>query len=199
MTNIQFVDAHAPEWSAQAQSLTSDYFTWMNSEIVRACQFSISDIVGMPLDEYVVAASDAICPKNSPQSVFYLLTVGKVAVGMGGLRQLPDGNGEIVRIYVDPTCRNKGYGASIIKHLISESRRLAYHRLCLDTGIFMKSAHRLYEAFGFIDCAAYSGAEPPVVLHPYWRFMQLAENTAGVTDTPCTNNQYDRVDFGFNE
>lgn len=173
MTNIQFVDAHAPEWSAQAQSLTLDYFTWMNLEIIRACQFSIPDIVGMPLDEYVVAAADAICPKNSPQSAFFLLSVDGVAVGMGGFRRLPFGQAEIVRIYVDPASRGKGYGAMLMAHLISETKQLGYEFLYLDTGVFMKSAHQLYESFGFVDCDAYAGAEPPAQLHPYWRFMVL--------------------------
>lgn len=171
MANTQFVDAHSPEWGAQAQSLTMDYFRWMNLEIIRTCQFSIPDIVGMPLDDYVVAAAGAICPKNSQQSAFYLLVVDSNAVGMGGLRQLPDGNGEIVRIYVDPGFRSKGYGAMIIQHLISEAKRFSYNQLFLDTGAFMKSAHRLYESFGFVDCASYAGAEPPAALHPYWRFM----------------------------
>jgi GNAT superfamily N-acetyltransferase len=173
MTIPYFVDAHAPQWVAHAKSLTMDYFRWMNQEIIKACQFSISDIVGMPLDDYVISAADTICPNNTSESAFYLLTVSDVPVGMGGLRKLPDGNGEIVRIYVDPACRGKGYGTLIMRHLISEARRLEYQQLYLDTGDFMKSAHRLYESLGFVDCDAYAGAEPPVELHPYWRFMSL--------------------------
>ena len=173
MTTLVFVDAHATDWVDQAKSLTMDYFQWMNREIIQACQFSIPDIVDMPLDAYVEAAAAAICPKNTPNSAFYLLTVSGRTVGMGGLRQLPDGNGEIVRIYVDPDCRGNGYGSMIMRHLVSEAQRFAYQRLYLDTGCFMKSAHYLYQACGFVDCPAYAGAEPPAELHPYWRFMKL--------------------------
>ncbi len=173
MTTPIFVNAHSSEWVQHAKSLTKSYFEWMNREVMKTCPFSIPDIVGMPLDTYIDHAASIICPNDVAHGAFYLLTHGGIAVGMGGLRKLPDGNGEIVRIYVDPACRGKGYGTLIMRHLIFEARRLEYQQLNLDTGDFMKSAHRLYESLGFVDCDAYAGAEPPVELHPYWRFMSL--------------------------
>jgi hypothetical protein len=35
----------------------------------------------------------------------------------------------------------------------------------------MASAHRLYEAAGFADCAPYPETEVPPALRPRWRFM----------------------------
>jgi len=169
----QFVNAHSPEWVSHARSLTKSYFEWMNREIIKTCNFSIPDIVGMPLDAYVEHASSIICPNDVTHGAYYLLVLDGIAIGMGGLRQLPDGNGEIVRVYVEPMCRGKGYGAMLMEHLVSEARRIGYRKVCLDTGDFMKSAHRLYESFGFVDCQAYAGAEPPAALHPHWRFMVL--------------------------
>ncbi len=173
MTIPIFVNAHSSEWVQHAKSLTKSYFEWMNREIMKACPFSIPDIVGMPLDAYIEYAASIICPNDVVHGAYYLLTVDGVAVGMGGLRQLPDGHGEIVRIYVDPKHRAKGLGSMLMHRLVTEAKELGYRRLYLDTGVFMKSAHRLYESCGFVDCDPYPGAEPPVAIHPYWRFMRL--------------------------
>lgn len=41
-----------------------------------------------------------------------------------------------------------------------------------DSGPFMTSAHRLYQAEGFRDCEAYEGAEVPEHLRHNRRFME---------------------------
>lgn len=179
MTRPQFVDAHSPQWADQARSLTVAYFQWMNQQITEACAFSIEDIVGMPLLNYVDSAWSTICPNDSARGKFYLLVAGSAAVAMGGIRRLPDGSAEIVRIYTEPGHRGKGYGAIILTRLISDAKQLGFQTLKLDTGNFMKAAHALYESFGFRDCAPYAGAEPPPELLPYWRYMErsLTEDT----------------------
>lgn len=48
---------------------------------------------------------------------------------------------------------------------------VGYREVILDTGPFMTSAHRLYEAAGFLDIPAYAEAEVPQALHHDWRFM----------------------------
>ena len=174
MTQLLFVDAHAPEWSDKARALTVEYFQWMNQQIVQTCHFSIEDIVGMPLLNYVDTACDTICPKDPTRSRFYLLVVGADALAMGGIRSLPDGSAEIVRVFTHPLSRGRGYGAAILSRLITDAKQLGYQTLKLDTGNFMNSAHALYESFGFKDCAPYDGAEPPLALMPYWRFMECS-------------------------
>lgn len=171
-STLIFADAHDKAWSVQAHCLTMAYFEWMNREIKASCSFSIQDIVGMPLAEYVAHAVDTICPDDSSSARFYLLIVNGAAVAMGGIRRLPDGNAEVVRIYTAPQHRGHGYGTLVLKKLMSDAVELGYETIKLDTGLFMKSAHRLYESLGFHDCEAYVGAEPPPELLPYWRFME---------------------------
>lgn len=169
---LKFVNAHDSAWEVQAHCLTMAYFEWMNQEIKAACPFSIEDIVGMPLADYVAQALDTICPNDALSARFYLLVVDEVAVAMGGIRRLPDGSAEIVRIYTDPEHRGHGYGRHVLNKLMADAVSLGYKTLKLDTGLFMKSAHRLYESLGFQDCEAYVGAEPPPELRPFWRFME---------------------------
>ena len=42
----------------------------------------------------------------------------------------------------------------------------------LDTGVFMLSAQKIYEAAGFVRRGPYPGAEPPEFLQPYWIYME---------------------------
>lgn len=60
-----------------------------------------------------------------------------------------------------------------IFYLVKVDGELAgYESVCLDTALFMKSAHRLYEANGFSDCSAYEGVEVPSEFHGRWRFIE---------------------------
>lgn len=169
---MKFVNAHDKAWECRAHCLTMAYFEWMNQEIKAACPFSIEDIVGMPLGEYVAHAVHTICPDDTSSARFYLLVADGAAVAMGGIRRLPNGDAEVVRIYTDPNYRGHGYGTLVLNKLIADAGSLGYKTLKLDTGLFMKSAHKLYESLGFSDCEPYEGAEPPSELLPYWRFME---------------------------
>jgi len=173
MTTLKFVDAHRPEWSETAFSMTQEYFYWMNDQIQSTCGFSISEVVGMPLDQYIVSAADSICPKDQPHAKFYLLVAEETPVSMGGFRLLPCGDAEVVRIYTKPNHRGRGYGKMMLKRLIADTRLREFKTLKLDTGVFMKDAQSLYASLGFKECAVYDGAEPPARLFPYWHFMAL--------------------------
>ena len=93
---------------------------------------------------------------------------------MGGLRTLPDGVPEIVRIYTRPQHRGKGLGARMVSQLVAEAEQRGNAVVRLDTGVFMLSAQKIYEAAGFVRRGPYPGAEPPEFLQPYWIYMERA-------------------------
>jgi len=142
MNAINFENAHHPKWSPIATSMTRDYFYWMNGEIHKTCHFSIQDIVGMSLDQYIETATNIICPQDQPEAKFYLLIIDNQAVAMGGIRSLKCGDAEIVRIYARPEHRGKGYGNMMMQKLIHDARLAGFNKVKLDTGIFMKSAQK---------------------------------------------------------
>ncbi|WP_353432982.1 GNAT family N-acetyltransferase [Polynucleobacter sp. MWH-UH23A] len=153
--------------------MTKDYFLWMDKQILDVCNFSIEDVVGIPLDEYIQLSMNKIVPKNEIRSVYRLLIEGDQAVAMGGLRKLPNGHGEIVRLYTKPSSRGKGFGRAMLEKIIDEARDFHFPVLNLDTGIFMRDAQSLYISNGFQFCDPYDGAEPPPRLLPYWLYMKL--------------------------
>jgi GNAT superfamily N-acetyltransferase len=93
---------------------------------------------------------------------------------MGGLRRLGPGLAEIKRIYVRPNLRGHRLGEQLLRRLLDDARTFGYDHVYLDTGPFMKSAHRIYENAGFVDRGPYEGVEVPVEFHHLWRFMELS-------------------------
>ena len=153
-------------------TLNIEYVGWVFREIERTFGTSMTDITGLPLSEYVDRNLPKVFGDSPTQNVFYLLQVGDDIAGMGGLRFLRPGVAEIKRLYVRPAFRGRNLGNQALHRLLSDARRFGYERVCLDTGNFMDAAHRLYEAHGFRDCAAYEGVEVPVAFHEGWRFME---------------------------
>ncbi|MCP9882442.1 GNAT family N-acetyltransferase [Cyanobium sp. Alchichica 3B3-8F6] len=165
-------DFDKPEHRHIVLVLTSDYFAWMNGEIQQAMGCSIPELVGMELEPYIDSVMVSVCRSTPPESVFYFATIHGRSVGMGGLRRLPDGSAEVVRIYTRPEYRGCGIGTMVLQQLISEARRFGYAMLKLDTGVFMKAAQSIYKAAGFVEIEPYQGAEPPATVHAIWLFMQ---------------------------
>jgi carbonic anhydrase len=170
---LRFVSIHegGQRSLVEVRRLTGDYFRWMDGEISRVCGLSIPDMVGMDMTEYVGMTMDGMCAVRPPEGLFLIVEDGAEAVGMGGLRRLPDGAAEIVRIYTDPAHRGRGIGARTVAMLVERARAFGYRRVKLDTGTFMTSAQRIYSAAGFTPIDPYEGAEPPAVLHPHWLYM----------------------------
>lgn len=153
--------------------LNRDYFTWMDGELLRATGKALPEIVGMDVESYVqrtVQHARSLTPDRG--RLYFLRSPDGAVAAMGGLRTLPDGVPEVVRIYTRPQYRGQGLGAMMVAQLIAETERSGHGLLRLDTAVFMHAAQRIYEAAGFTRCEPYEGAEPPDVLKPYWLYME---------------------------
>lgn len=157
--------------------LNREYFTWMDGELLRVTGKSLAGIVGMDIESYVqrtVAHARQLAPQQG--QLFFLRSQDGAVSAMGGLRLLPDGVPEIVRIYTRPEYRGKGLGAQMVAQLIAETERDGHHVLRLDTAVFMRAAQKIYAAAGFRRRDPYPGAEPPAFLQPYWLYMERSRS-----------------------
>lgn len=152
--------------------LNVQYFEWMEQCIRRDFAIEISDLLGGSTQNYVASVLDKLCAAQPPEGVFYVVRRDGQLAGMGGVRKLADGVSEMKRVFVLPDQRGSGLGAVIVKRLIADSDAFGYPVMRLDSGPFMASAHRLYEAEGFKDRDAYEGVEVPQDLRHNWRFME---------------------------
>ncbi|HSL57884.1 MAG TPA: GNAT family N-acetyltransferase [Acidimicrobiales bacterium] len=169
---ITFEPADARRDRAVLTELNVEYLEWADAHIRHGFGIGLEPLLGRTIPEYVAATLDALCAAEPPEGVFYTVHRGGQVVGMGGVRRTSDGASEMKRVFVRPDQRGGGLGSVIVRRLISDAESFGYTSMRLDSGPFMTSAHRLYEAEGFRDRPIYDGAEVPDELHHNWRFME---------------------------
>jgi GNAT superfamily N-acetyltransferase len=96
---------------------------------------------------------------------------GEVA-GVGALRTLSPGVGEVKRMYVRRPWRGHGMGAALFDRLVGVATARGDTVVRLDTAPFMPEAHQLYRSRGFVECPPYPGSEIPEVLWPLYLFFE---------------------------
>ena len=171
---ITFEPADACRDRAVLTELNVAYLDWLDANIQHSFGLDLPALLGQPIAEYVAATLDKLCAAEPPEGVFYLVRRDGGVVGMGGVRRTGDGASEMKRVFVRPDQRGGGLGATIVRRLVADATAFGYARMRLDSGPFMTSAHRLYEAEGFRDRPIYDGAEVPSELHHNWRFMECS-------------------------
>ena len=59
--------------------------------------------------------------------------------------------GRVLFLAVDETQRGKGYGELLMRHALSELKKLGSYKICLDTRVDNLKAQSLYKRIGFIE------------------------------------------------
>ena len=106
-----------------------------------------------------------------PDISFWTMWEGEELLGCAALRQLAADHGEVKSMRTAPAALRRGVARSLLAHLVALARTRGYIRLSLETGTapMFAAANRLYEAAGFVDCAAFGGYPES----PHNRFMTL--------------------------
>jgi putative acetyltransferase len=96
---------------------------------------------------------------------------GDVLLGVGALKALGDGSGEIKSMRTDPAHLRKGVGAAMLEHIIGAARSLGLRRLSLETGAgpAFEAALALYRKRGFEPGPAFADYQPS----PFNQFFHL--------------------------
>jgi GNAT superfamily N-acetyltransferase len=90
--------------------------------------------------------SDDLCP---PGGLLLAAYCDGTVVGCVGLRLLPDGLGEVTRVFVQPAARGRGVGARLMQAVEDAARSHGLTRLRLDTRTELTEAQRLYARHGY--------------------------------------------------
>lgn len=149
MTEIQFQQVENNDQKEQAGALIREYLEWLNERVKRdyGIEFNIDAMVESDLSD-----SHKFFP---PTGRFYLVLYDDTVAGVGCLKKLEDGIGEVQRMYVRPAFRGKGLGRAIINRLVDDARSLGYRQLKLESLEFLKEAHSLYKSVGFREIIPY--------------------------------------------
>jgi len=90
-----------------------------------------------------------------PQGAIIVAEAGGALCGCVALRKIGDGVCEMKRLFVKDAYKGRGIGKELVSRIIEEGRAKGYRAMRLDTLSTMKSALKLYGAFGFRETEAY--------------------------------------------
>ncbi len=149
MQEVRFQQVENNEQKEQAGALIREYLEWLNERVKHD--------YGIEFDVNAMVESDLSDPDkfHPPDGRFYLAQYDNAVAGVGCLKKLAEGVGEIQRMYVLPAFRGKGIGRAIVNRLIDDARLIGYRQLKLESLEFLKAAHSLYRSVGFREIDRY--------------------------------------------
>jgi putative acetyltransferase len=111
-----------------------------------------------------------------PEVTVWSVWDGSSIAGIGALKMLLDGTGEVKSMRTHPNFTGRGAGARILTTIIDAAKARGIPRLSLETGSgpSFEAALSLYEKFGFRKGEAYAGYRQTAFNH----FMHLDLNAA---------------------
>ena len=97
---------------------------------------------------------------------------GTALAGIGALKELGDGAGELKSMRTDPKYLRRGVASALLEHIIEEARRRGMRRLSLETGTgpAFEPALALYRKRRFIEGEPFANYRPS----DFNRFFHLA-------------------------
>jgi putative acetyltransferase len=98
---------------------------------------------------------------SAPEVTVWTAWQGDRVAGVGALKMLPDGNGEVKSMRTVPDLLRKGVGGAILETIIATAKARGARRLSLETGsgTAFEPALALYRCRGFANGAAFSDYE----------------------------------------
>jgi putative acetyltransferase len=110
-----------------------------------------------PGPEHVFALD--ISGLRGPGVTVWTAWIGQRIAGIGALKDLRDGGGEVKSMRTHPDFLRRGIGTSVLEHIIGEARARGMRRLSLETGSgpAFEPALALYRKRGFVDGEPFGG------------------------------------------
>lgn len=158
---------------AQLLSINVNYFSWVFAEIGRPPCAQRAGVVGMGAPDYAAVSLVKICKQAPSVGALPLRVHQGRFTAIGDLRGLSGAGAEIKRKY--------GLGACMLDRLMDDASRFGYQRLCRERTPFMRSAHRAYEAAGFVERAPTRRTK---LQKPFWGDGGLWKSISGYTMKP---------------
>jgi N-acetylglutamate synthase-like GNAT family acetyltransferase len=91
-----------------------------------------------------------------PTGRFYLVEFESNYIGVGCLKRLSSGVGEIQRMYVQAHVRGVGAGRMLVLQLLVDAKTLGYSKVRLESLKALEAAHGLYHSVGFRNIDPYA-------------------------------------------
>ena len=174
--SLNLVPVETSEQRESARALLVEYLRWVG-DIARLSY-------GLTFDIEAMARSDIEDGSKffPPTGRFYLVRHERRDIGVGCLKRLAQGVGEIQRMYIQPHVRGIGAGRALVERLLRDAKELGYTKVRLESLRALAPAHTLYRSVGFVEVGPYAdnsmdAYQDPAMLEAYRRsaiFMELS-------------------------
>ena len=151
--------------------LNEAHMNWIFNQIKSIFGIDPESRIGS-VSEYAEKTVDEYIQTSPPNGISYLINIDDNIIGMGTLRILRKGLGEIKRMYIQPDYRGKGLGKALLNKLIDAAKEFELEKIYLETGPFMEAAQHIYKKAGFSDREEYPETEVPPGIRHLWLFME---------------------------
>jgi putative acetyltransferase len=131
----------------------------------------VDDLLGQPTRDLLAFHHQQMHAASPPGTAFALdlsglqqpgitvwtLREGNAVLGIGALKALPDGTGEVKSMRTHPDHLRQGVARTMLEHVIAEAKALGLTRLSLETGTGpdFEAALTLYRKRGFVEGEAF--------------------------------------------
>ena len=108
---------------------------------------------------------------RAPEVTVWSVWDGESLAGVGAMKMLGDGVGELKSMRTAPAHLRKGVASALLNHIIGEARARGLTRLSLETGRgpAFEPALALYRTRGFTDGEAFADYQP----NPFSQFLHM--------------------------
>ena len=88
---------------------------------------------------------------NQKESIHDVIVVYRdnVPVACGGYKMYDEGQAELKRIYVEPSCREMGLGSELVRRLEAKAKMQGFRWCILETGDLLEAAYHIYKKLGY--------------------------------------------------
>lgn len=152
--------------------LNNETMNWHFEQFMEHHQIDLHSVTGKTPREMATSSLETYRNLSPPEGVFYLAYVEENVAGMGAVRRLGGGLGEIKRMWNRTEFRGRGIGKLIVKSLLEKGEEFGCSRFGLNTPGFAYAAHRLYESMGFEFVDVFPEVDIGDFFRPYYLFME---------------------------
>jgi len=150
----------------QIQELFTELLQWINDSFIQ--KLGVGFDVHSRLTEWMAGLEEF----HPPNGCLVLVKVDSDVVGVGGVRTIGEGIGEVKHMYIRPQYRGRGLGRGLLEYVLDQSVSMGHKLIRIDTGWFMETAQNLYRSCGFREVTPYPESEVPSEIHHLWVFME---------------------------
>lgn len=152
MSNFKLVSLTTRPEPQQIEPLLNAYYGLLIARM-REKGRMVNDAADGAIREFWTNITEYLPPKGR---LYIAYDTENKPVGCGTLKSLPNGKGELKRLYVAPKMRGSGLGRALVARRLEDARDMGLSEVLIDTLDVSHEMHALYSKMGFDEIGPYT-------------------------------------------